>query len=292
MPFAPFVIVTATTEALRGRSRVRVNEAYTDALAAAGLVPLVLPPIDPIVAIASLTDVAGLVLTGGEDIDPEHFGQAAHAETSAPHQRRDSYELALAREAHERRIPTLAICRGAQLVNVALHGTLVQDIPSQRPGQIEHNQTDRRTERVHPVSIEAGSRLSRVLGTTTIATNSSHHQSVDAVGRGLCVTAQTADGIIEALEPTDPAWWMLAVQWHPEELTATPDTSPKCTSGGSFRKSTFASTLISGTGFWAPAAVAPNNTSKRTSAGFIGSPELLFFCVFAVLGVLARSTTS
>lgn len=223
MPFAPFVIVTATTEALRGRSRVRVNEAYTDALAAAGLVPLVLPPIDPIVAIASLTDVAGLVLTGGEDIDPEHFGQAAHAETSAPHQRRDSYELALAREAHERRIPTLAICRGAQLVNVALHGTLVQDIPSQRPGPIDHNQTDRRTERVHPVSIEAGSRLSRILGTTTIATNSSHHQSVDAVGRGLCVTAQTADGIIEALEPTDPAWWMLAVQWHPEELTATPE---------------------------------------------------------------------
>src|SRR5215510_6981885 len=88
MTSAPFVLVTATTEVLRERSRVRVNEAYTSALSAAGLVPLVLPPIDPLVAIASLTDVAGLVLTGGEDVDPEHFGQTAHAETSAPHARR------------------------------------------------------------------------------------------------------------------------------------------------------------------------------------------------------------
>jgi len=223
MPFAPFVIVTATTEVIRDRSRVRLNEAYTDALAAAGLVPLILPPIDPIVAIASLTDIAGLVLTGGEDIDPEHFGQAAHAETSAPHRRRDGYELALAREAHERRIPTLAICRGAQVVNVALGGTLIQDIPSQRPSKIGHDQSDRRNDRVHPVTVEAGSHLARIVGATTITTNSSHHQSIDGVGRGLRVTAQTADGIIEALEPTDPAWWMIAVQWHPEELTATPE---------------------------------------------------------------------
>jgi putative glutamine amidotransferase len=221
MPFAPFVIVTATTELLRERSRVRVNEAYTNALAAAGLVPLVLPPIDPLVAIASLTDVAGLVLTGGEDVDPEHFGQTAHAETSSPHARRDSYELALAREAHERRIPTLAICRGAQVVNVALGGTLIQDIPSQRPSDIGHDQSDRRTERVHAVSIEKGSQLARIVNASTITTNSSHHQSVDRVGKGLRVTAKSPDGIIEALEPTDPAWWMIAVQWHPEELTAT-----------------------------------------------------------------------
>jgi putative glutamine amidotransferase len=221
MPFAPFVIVTATTEAIRGRSRVRVNEAYTDALAAAGLVPLVLPPIDPIVATASLTDVAGLVLTGGEDVDPELFGQAAHAETGAPHRRRDSYELALAREAHLRRIPTLAICRGAQVMNIALGGTLIQDIASQRPSAIGHNETERRADRVHAVTVDAGSRLSRILSATTIATNSSHHQSVDTVGHGLRVTAKTADGIIEALESTDPAWWMVAVQWHPEELTAT-----------------------------------------------------------------------
>jgi putative glutamine amidotransferase len=223
MPFAPFVIVTATTELIRDRSRVRVNEAYTDALAAAGLVPLVLPPIDPIVAIASLTDVAGLVLTGGEDVDPEHFGQTAHAQTTTPHARRDGYELALAREAHERRIPTLAICRGAQVVNVALGGTLIQDIPSQRPSDIGHDQSDRRTERVHAVEVEHGSHLARILGDTTIATNSSHHQSIDRLGRGLRITATAPDGIVEAFEPTDPAWWMIAVQWHPEELTATPE---------------------------------------------------------------------
>src|SRR5206468_2594026 len=131
MTFAPFVIVTATTEIIRDLPRVRVNEAYTSALASVGLVPMILPPVDPAMAAASLVDVAGLVLTGGEDVDPAHFGQAAHHATGAPHSARDAYELALARAAWERRIPTLAICRGAQVLNVALGGTLVQDIPSE-----------------------------------------------------------------------------------------------------------------------------------------------------------------
>ena len=223
MSFAPFVIVTATTEIIRDVPRVRVNEAYTDALAAAGLVPVVLPPIDPAVAIASLTDIAGLVLTGGEDLDPARFGEAAHPATGTPHEKRDIYELALAREAHDRRIPTLAICRGAQVMNIALGGTLVQDIPTERPSKISHDPAGRRAERVHRVDLEPKSHLAHHVGATSISANSSHHQSVDRVGRGLRVTGRSEDGIIEALEPTDPAWWMIAVQWHPEELTATPE---------------------------------------------------------------------
>jgi putative glutamine amidotransferase len=223
MSFAPFVIVTATTEVIRDVPRVRVNEAYTDALASVGLVPLVLPPMDPLVAIASLTDVAGLVLTGGEDIDPLTFGEAAHPQTATPHARRDAYEIALAREAHERRIPTFAICRGAQIVNVALGGSLVQDIPSQRPSRIDHAPTAKRDERVHSIEIESDAHLARIVGARSITTNSSHHQSVDRLGSGLRVTARSEDGIVEAFEPTDPAWWMIAVQWHPEELTATPE---------------------------------------------------------------------
>jgi putative glutamine amidotransferase len=219
----PFVIVTATTEVLRDRARVRVNEAYTRALVDAGLVPLVLPPVDASIAVATLDGVGGLVLTGGEDVDPAHFGQRAHAATGAPHTERDAYELALARAAFERRVPTLAICRGAQVMNVALGGTLVQDIPSQQPSDVEHDLSNRRTERVHTTDIDANSLLARVVGDTHITVNSSHHQSVDRVADDLRVTARSDDGIIEALEPKDTSWWMLAVQWHPEELTATPE---------------------------------------------------------------------
>lgn len=220
MTFAPFVIVTATTEPIRGISRVRVNEAYTSALAEAGLIPMVLPPIDPAMAVASLRDVAGLVLTGGEDVDPALFGEAPHPATDAPHAARDAYELSLARAAHEMRIPTLAICRGAQVLNVALGGSLVQDIPSQQPSDIEHSPADKRAERVHAVDIEPGSRLARIVGAEHIRTNSSHHQSVRRTAAVLRVTARSEDGIVEALEPRDPAWWAVAVQWHPEELTA------------------------------------------------------------------------
>ncbi|MGH7618168.1 MAG: gamma-glutamyl-gamma-aminobutyrate hydrolase family protein [Gemmatimonadaceae bacterium] len=223
MTFAPFVIVTATTEIIRGVPRVRVNEAYTNALVDAGLVPMVLPPVDARLAVASLRDVAGLVLTGGEDLDPALFGEAAHHATDAPHAARDAYEVALARAAEEQRVPTFAICRGAQIMNVALGGSLVQDIPSEEPSDVEHSPDGKRAERVHAVEIDPGSRLARIVGTTHIRTNSSHHQAVRRTANALHVTARSEDGIIEALEPRDPAWWMVAVQWHPEELTATDD---------------------------------------------------------------------
>ena len=221
MPFAPFVVVTATTELIRGVPRVRVNEAYTDALASAGLLPVVLPPMDPSLASAALNDVAGLVLTGGEDMDPRLFGEQPHPAAGEPHAARDAYELALARTAASLRIPTLAICRGAQIMNVALGGSLIQDLPSQQPSAIDHNPAGKRAERVHRVDIDASSMLARAVCSTLIFTNSSHHQSVHRIGDNLRVTATTEDGVVEGIESTDPAWWMVGVQWHPEELTAT-----------------------------------------------------------------------
>jgi len=218
---APRILVTATTEVVRGRPRVRVNEAYTDALVAAGMTPFVLPPIDPQAALDALSGVDALLLTGGEDIDPKHFDQPPHEKAGEPHAARDACELTLARAARDRRTPTFAICRGAQVMNVALGGTLVQDIGSQRTTEINHDQSARRTERVHAISVDEGSLLSRVVGAADIGVNSSHHQSVDQVAPGLRVTATASDGIIEAVESTDPAWWMLAVQWHPEELVGT-----------------------------------------------------------------------
>lgn len=221
MSHAPLVIVTATTETLRDRSRVRVNEAYTNALAAFGVVPLVLPPIDCSLALDALGGASGLVLTGGEDVDPKHFGEGRHAATGPIHDGRDAFELALSRAAAERRVPTLAICRGAQVLNVALGGSLVQDIPSQLATSTEHDVSSRRAERVHEVTIDANARLARIVGDTVIRVNSSHHQSVNKPAPSLRVTARSDDGVIEALESTDAEWWMIAVQWHPEELTAT-----------------------------------------------------------------------
>ena len=198
-----------------------MNEAYTNALTEAGLIPMVLPPIDPALAVASLRDVAGLVLTGGEDVDPALFGEVPHPATDAPHAARDAYEFALARAAHEMRIPTLAICRGAQVLNVALGGSLVQDIPSRSPATSSIRQPTSEPSACTPSNIEPGSRLARIVGAQHIRTNSSHHQSVQRTAAALRVTARSEDGIVEALEPRDPAWWVVAVQWHPEELTAT-----------------------------------------------------------------------
>lgn len=217
------VLVTSTTEIIRGVSRVRVNEAYTDALTAAGLVPLVLPPLAPDIAVRALDSIAGLVLTGGEDLDPAHYGIAPHPAADEPHPARDACELALARAARDRAIPTLAICRGAQVVNVAFGGSLVQDIPSERAGMLDHNPRGARSQRIHTVHVDPGSELAQAVGATEIDTNSSHHQAVDRLGNGLRITARTGDGIVEGLESVDPAWWMVAVQWHPEELTTTPE---------------------------------------------------------------------
>jgi putative glutamine amidotransferase len=216
-----FVLITSTTEVIRGVPRVRVNEAYTDALRAAGLVPLVLPPVPEELAVRALDGVAGLVLTGGEDMDPAYYGQAPHPAANAPHVMRDRYELALCHAARDRRVPTLAICRGVQVVNVAFGGTLVQDIPDQVHDAFPHAPANARGKRVHRVRIAEGSLLARAVGATEITTNSSHHQSVDRVADGLRVDARADDDVVEGVESADPAWWMVGVQWHPEELTGT-----------------------------------------------------------------------
>jgi len=219
----PVVAVTATSEIIRGLPRVRVNEAYTSALAAAGIIPLVVAPLAAGFA-DIIARVDGLVLTGGEDISPARYGAPRHALTADPHDARDEAEIALIAAARAARLPTLAICRGLQIANVALGGTLVQDLPSERPSSIAHGRTDARTERVHEVRIAAGSRLAAAIGATTIAANSSHHQAVDRAAPGLGVTGTAPDGVVEGAEWTgSDGWWMLGVQWHPEELMQTPD---------------------------------------------------------------------
>jgi len=219
----PAVAITATTEPIRGVVRVRANAAYTDAVRSAGMRPYILPVLDPRDADAMLEGMQGLVLTGGEDVDPRHFDTAPHAALGEVHAKRDAFELALVRAARERRLPTLAICRGIQIANVALGGTLVQDIASEWPNALEHDCGRPRDRRVHEIRVQPGSRLAVALGAEVLKINSMHHQAVARLGEGLTAVAHAPDGIIEGAEWTADDWWMVGAQWHPEELTATPE---------------------------------------------------------------------
>ncbi|MEO6525702.1 MAG: gamma-glutamyl-gamma-aminobutyrate hydrolase family protein [Gemmatimonadaceae bacterium] len=216
----PHVAVTATTQILGGALRVRVNSAYTVSIRGAGLLPLVLPVLDASDADAALDGMAGLVLTGGEDVNPVRYGATPHPELGDVHDGRDAFETALVHAARARALPTLAICRGVQILNVALGGTLIQDIPAECPGAIVHDGDWARSARVHEVNVAAGSRLASAMGTERPVVNSMHHQAVGSVAPVLAAVAHAPDGLVEGVEWPGDDWWMVGVQWHPEELTA------------------------------------------------------------------------
>ncbi len=214
----PVVAVTAPTgRSDAGRERVALNVAYVHALERAGLLPLVVPTIlDPAHAGDALPAARGLVLTGGEDVDPARYHAAPHPKLGAIDPRRDAGELALIAAARARRMPILAICRGIQILNVGAGGTLYQDLPSERPGPVDHRGEATR----HGIRIESGSVAAQVFGGAANATvNSRHHQAVKELGAGLRATAWADDGVIEAAERADSGDpWLVAVQWHPEDL--------------------------------------------------------------------------
>ena len=223
-PESPLVAVSATSRESDGVQRVRLNAAYVRAIESAGLTPIIVPPFaNPQLAAQILDAVSGLVLTGGEDVDPSLYGAAPHPELGPVNCSRDLTEIALLAAARERRLPTLAICRGIQVVNVGLGGTLVQDLPSQHDGAGKHELDDERDSRVHAVRIDPTSQLAKIVGAQTLGVNSIHHQAIDRLGAAMRVNARAEDGVIEGVESDDPEWWMVGVQWHPEELTTTPE---------------------------------------------------------------------
>jgi len=209
------VAVSATRRIDAGRERVALNTAYVYALMRAGLVPLLVPPVlDPEAACAALDGVHGLVLTGGEDVDPGRYGATPHPKLGETDRARDAVELALVAGAERRRLPVLAICRGIQVLNVALGGTLYQDLASERPGPVDHADTRSR----HALRIEAGTLLHRTLEAVDASVNTRHHQAIRDVAPALRANAWAEDGVIEGAERQDPrAPWALAVQWHPED---------------------------------------------------------------------------
>jgi len=175
------------------------------------------PAVDVESSRAVLERVDALVLTGGEDVSPARYGEAPHPALGRISDERDAAEIALVQAAHELRVPTLAICRGVQILNVALGGTLTQHITDAYPGHgtpgVEGGQ------HVHEVTIDAESRAGVAMGAIRARCSCHHHQAVDRVGRGLRVTARGDDGIVEAVELDGPAW-VTAVQWHPEDTAA------------------------------------------------------------------------
>ena len=216
---APRIGVTGVTRNVAGADRVSLNAAYVRAVLLAGGVPLVLSPLVGVGHNPEILEVIdGLVLTGGEDVDPAHYGHDPHERLGDVDPLRDAFELALFRDAQARSLPVLAICRGIQLVNVAMGGTLWQDLPSERAGALDHSPRSARDDRTHPVNIVPGSRLAQALRTVRCDVNSFHHQAIRDLAPGLQVTAAAPDGEIEGVERSGPGPWLLAVQWHPEEF--------------------------------------------------------------------------
>jgi putative glutamine amidotransferase len=194
------------------------------ALEGAGLIPLIVPPLsNERAATAVLDSVSGLVLTGGEDVDPARYGESRHEKVRSVNAARDATEAALVEAAKARGMPVLAICRGIQILNVALGGTLVQDISTQCKTDIAHDEDGPRDSRSHEIIVEPGSLIATAIGGASATVNSFHHQSVKDVADGMRVTARSPDGIVEGMESIDEDWWVLAVQWHPEEMTNSPE---------------------------------------------------------------------
>ncbi len=219
----PRIAITASSRAEDGTTRLRLNTSYVRAVEQADAIPVVVPPLaDPEHAGDLLEGVDALLLTGGEDVDPVRFGAAPHPRLGTVHAERDATELALVAAARERALPTLAICRGIQLLNVAFGGTLVQDIPSERPGALDHDPAGARDARTHPVEIAPDSRLATLVGPGPLTVNSFHHQSADRLGAGFRLSAWAPDGVVEGIEWTDDDWWAVAIQWHAEELIGPP----------------------------------------------------------------------
>jgi putative glutamine amidotransferase len=196
---------------------------YPAAVAAAGGVPVVLPPMSP-ADDALLERLDALVVSGGPDIDPVLYGAKPHPQLGPVEHDADPRELAVLRAAEDRGLPILAICRGMQMVNVARGGTLWQDLPTDRPSPILHRQTAPGSQPTHRVHVAPGTLLGRLTrgeddGGATLAVNSFHHQAVRELGEGLRVSARADDGVVEAIEATDRPF-LVGVQWHAESLAS------------------------------------------------------------------------
>lgn len=197
------------TSALRYAAEVTAR-ALAEAVYRAGGEPFMMHPAEPEHAAERLERCDGLLLPGGGDLAPHTYGEAdVHEEVYDVDDAQDAFDLAAVRYALRSGLPTLAICRGMQVLNVALGGTLAQDMPT------HHRHV------VHSVRLREGSAVAAATGAEKVEASCYHHQSLDRLGRGLTVTGRSADGTVEAVELRESKGLLLAVQWHPEDTAAT-----------------------------------------------------------------------
>ena len=191
---------------------------YVQAIHQCGGTPLLLPVLTEGGASKRYLElVDGLLLSGGGDVEPRYFGQEPLRGTGKVYPERDSFEIELVRAALQQDVPVLAICRGIQVLNIALGGDIYQDIYSQAPGMLEHSQKIGRNFPWHKVDLLPDSRLAKILGSGEVRVNSFHHQAVKTVAPGFEVTARAADGLTEAIESNQHRF-AIGVQWHPEAM--------------------------------------------------------------------------
>lgn len=215
---APFVALTAPVrDSDIGMPRVMVEAGYLRALGEVGLLPLILSPLDdPPTRDALFALSSGLILSGGEDVDPARYGESPDgARTVSPE--RDAMEIDLLHRALERSVPVLAICRGMQMLNVALGGSLYQDLETKMGTGIDHDRYREFAGQIHSIRTEGAELLRDVFPDEDFVQNSAHHQGIHELAPVLTPVAWAPDGLVEAVELRDPsAAWTAGVQWHPE----------------------------------------------------------------------------
>ncbi len=222
---APIIgLTTSRSKNARGLPQVYVLEAYVQAVAQAGAYPVLIPlglSEEALKALAARLD--GILFTGGGDVHPRHYAPEGDRLVSLVDEDRDRVEFQLLNLVMAQKKPFLGICRGLQVMNIALGGSLYADITEQKPEALRHNHLEgrERSYRSHRVAIEAGSRLAGILGMPEVEVNSLHHQAISQLAPGLHPVAFAPDGIIEAVEFPDQPFG-LAVQWHPEWLQDDP----------------------------------------------------------------------
>jgi putative glutamine amidotransferase len=204
-----------------------MGRSYIEELRKVGAVPWVIPlvPHDPDTLQEIFDRLDGVFITGGVDVDPTRYGEPKTSLCGTTDPDRDAVEIALLKHAMNRNLPVLAVCRGIQILNVTLGGTLYQDVSAQVPSALKHDYfpTPARPSRkylAHDIAVTSGTRLAHLLGDSRVPVNSMHHQAIKDLAPALITTARAPDGIIEAVEGTDTQF-LVAVQWHPEELTET-----------------------------------------------------------------------
>lgn len=223
---SPIIGIPSRERTVEDLRTIGVGASYIEAITAAGGIPFLIPLLDNERSIKALYDLTdGLLFAGGEDVDPSLYNEEPHEKLGDVSPARDFLEKTLIHLAKADKKPILAICRGIQIVNASLGGTLYQDLPSQRG--IKGHRSEGADRWIHcsdKIDVASESRLAGLLGCGQLEVNSLHHQAVKDVAPGMQIAAQSADGVIEAIESTDKSWFALGLQCHPETLWQERDT--------------------------------------------------------------------